>query len=58
MGYEDALVYLQETNNLTISVIAEDFDVNDYITLAKTAKNEFGKETIVTVNVVDLKEGE
>ena len=27
-------------------------------TLAKTAKNEFGKETIVTVNVVDLKEGE
>ena len=58
MGYEDALVHLKETNNLTISVIADDFDVNDYITLAKTAKNEFGTTTLVTVNVVNVNDGE
>ena len=47
-----------KTNNLTISVIAEDFDVNDYITLAKKAKNEFGTTTLVTVNVVNVNDGE
>ena len=52
MGYEDALVVLQETNNLTVSVLADNFDVNDYINIAKSAKTEFGNTTLVTVNVV------
>ena len=56
MGYEDALVYLQETNNLTISVLASEFGVNDYITIAKSAKEQFGNSTLVTVNVVNINE--
>ena len=52
MGYDDALVYLKEANNLTISVLTDNFTVDDYIAIAKTAKTEFGNQTLVTVNVV------
>lgn len=52
LGYEDSLVYLDETGNLYISVLTEKFDVKDYIEVAMLAKDEFGSKTLVTVNLV------
>ena len=55
LGYEDSLVYLDEFENLHISVITEKFDVKDYIEVALLAKDEFGPKTLVTVNLVEEK---
>jgi hypothetical protein len=52
LGYEDSLVYLDEFENLHISVLADKFDVKDYIEVALLAKDEFGSKTLVTVNLV------
>ena len=52
LGYDDCLVYLDENKNLYISVLSEKFEVADYIEVALLAKDEFGKNTLVTVNLV------
>lgn len=51
LGYEDSLVYLAE-GVLNISVLANSFTVEDYVEVALIAKEEFGKDTLVVVNLV------
>ena len=51
LGYEDCLVYLS-ADALHISVLAEKFEVSDYIEVALLAKEEFGKNTLVKVSLV------
>lgn len=51
LGYEDSLVVVEE-NVLNISVLAEAFTVTEYIEIAKLAKEEFGKDVLVVVNLV------
>ena len=52
LGYEDCLVYLIEDDNLTISILTDTFTAADYVSIAKSAKEEFGNSTLVTVNIV------
>lgn len=48
LGYEDCLVFLDDTV-LYITVLAEKFTVEEYITINKIAKEEFGKNIIVSI---------
>lgn len=52
LGFEDSLVYYEE-QVVTISVLAENFAVEDYIEIATVAKEEFGEKTLVVVNFVN-----
>lgn len=54
MGFADSLVYLVEDGNLSVSILTDDFDAKDYILVAKEAKEEFGKDTLVTVSMVKM----
>ena len=52
LGYEDSLVYIDENNNLYISVLGEKFDVKDYIEVAMIVKEEVGEKSLITVKLV------
>lgn len=52
LGFEDALCFLQEENNLQISILSKSFTALDYVKVAKAAKEKFGNKTVVTVNLV------
>lgn len=51
LGYEDSLVVIEE-NVLNVSVLGETFTVEEYIEVAKLAKEEFGKDVLVVVNLI------
>ena len=53
LGFTDSLVYLGNDDVLNVSVLAEDFSVEEYIEIATIAKEEFGKNTLVLVNFVE-----
>ena len=54
LGFTDSLVYLGDDDVLNVSVLAEDFSVEEYVEIATIAKEEFGKNTLVLVNFVDF----
>lgn len=49
LGYEDSLVFLDD-DILYITVLADKFTVDEYITINKMAKEEFGKNIIVSID--------
>lgn len=51
LGYEDSLVIIED-NVLTINVLGETFTALEYIEVAKLAKEEFGKDVLVVVNLI------
>ena len=51
LDYEDALVFLED-GVLNISVLAESFSKLEYVEVAKIAKEEFGKDVLVVVELV------
>lgn len=52
LGFEDSLVFLED-DVVNISVLAENFTVEEYIEIATVAKEEFGNNTLVVVNFIN-----